>query len=94
MKKDPDVVCDIDCAVVEGGRGDDGGGGAPCVTVGEMFRNDLKPTFFRDKRGHTDEDEERSSSTFATTSPTSLKSEQRPRFDLARKSSIRRVPML
>ena len=34
------------------------------------------------------------SQTFATTSPTSLKSEHLPRLDFARKSSINLVPML
>ena len=27
------------------GRAGDGGGGAPCVTVGVIFRKDLNPTY-------------------------------------------------
>ena len=39
MKKVPGGLCDV-VPVFDGA-----GGGAPCVTVGDMFRNDLKPTY-------------------------------------------------
>lgn len=42
MKDDPTLACDEGPALA--GRGEGGGGAAPCVTVGVIFRNDLNPT--------------------------------------------------
>lgn len=42
MKKVPGGLCDVD-AVFDGTAG-----GAPCVTVGDMFKNDLNPTLEED----------------------------------------------
>jgi len=38
------AACVIDALLV-GRLGDAGGWAAPCVTIGEMFRNDLNPTW-------------------------------------------------
>lgn len=43
VKKDPVFACGVPTVLL--GRLDDGCGGAPCVTVGVIFRNDLKPTY-------------------------------------------------
>lgn len=80
-------------------REGDGGGGAACTTVGVMFRNDLNPTWIQVTMHVVKPSIEEYSyknyhRTLATTSPTSLKSAQRPIALRARKSSISRVPML
>lgn len=71
----------------------EGDGGGAWTTPGVIFKNVLNPTYFEvsDIRSfHYDIDRH----TFAITSPTSLKSEHLPIPERARKSSMRRVPML
>ena len=68
---------------------------ALCVTAGLMFKNDLKPTYEMHVLSETELAWDNSVlRTFATTSPTSLKSAHRPMLLFARKSSMRRVPIL
>lgn len=67
--------------------------GPECTTAGVMLRKDLNPTYTEQLRACSIV-VEGVRLTFATTSPTSLKSEQRPIALRARKSSMRRVPML
>ena len=59
--------------------------------MGVMFKNDLKPTL---KYYQNDKLDDKDLITFAITSPTSRKSEHRPKELRAKKSSISRVPML
>lgn len=46
MKVEPAGDWDID-GLVGGRLGEVGGTGPPCVTVGEILRNDLNPTYNR-----------------------------------------------
>lgn len=79
-----------------GGLGDVGGCGVACVTFGVMFKKDLNPTYTAQIliREHMTGCARIVDATFAMTSPVSLKSEHRPMLLRAKKSSIRRVPML
>lgn len=66
--------------------------GVACVTFGMIFKKDLNPTwkiYIEHYASQTDQTQ-----TFATTSPTSLKSAHRPIPLLAKKSSIILVPIL
>lgn len=69
-------------------------GGMLCVTLGAMFKKDLKPTYLDSLEVYLYKIARSEWSTLAITSPVSLKSLHLPRLDLARKSSINRVPML
>jgi hypothetical protein len=50
VKVEPALAWVIDALLV-GRPGDDGGGGAPCVTVGVILRKDLNPIYINGLSG-------------------------------------------